>query len=207
MKNIYTTLYVVRHGQSEWNEKGLVQGQTESPLTTLGEEQAKQLGKELRHIHFDKVFASDLTRARQTAELISLERQLEIETTKLLRERQFGHYEGKPWEALRLLDEMQLTVEEDKRFSFKPHPDIESDEELVSRFITFLREVSVSYPGKTLLVVTHGGIIRALLLHLGLFTYKDTPRSAVSNTAYIQLESDGVDFFVKQTHGITTTAA
>src|SRR5258708_7946064 len=119
MKNIYTTLYVVRHGQSEWNEKGLVQGQTESPLTTLGE-------------------------------------------------RQFGDYEGKPWEALRLLDEMQLTVEEDKKFSFKPHPDIESDEELVSRFITFLREVSVSYPGKTLLVVTHGGIIRALLLHLGL---------------------------------------
>ncbi|MBI3069752.1 MAG: histidine phosphatase family protein, partial [Candidatus Levybacteria bacterium] len=61
------------------------------------------------------------------------------------------------------------------------------------RFITFLREISVAYAGKTLLIVTHGAMIRILLIHLGVGSYDDF--IAIPNTAYIKLASDGVDFF------------
>lgn len=63
---------------------------------------------------------------------------------------------------------------------------------------TYLREVAVAYQGKDILVVSHGGVMRILLDHLG----KRVARGATANTAYIKLESDGVEFFVKETEGI-----
>src|SRR3990167_4625255 len=91
----YCTIYVVRHGESEWNVKGLIQGQSDSPLTQSGERQAFLLAKELKNIKFGAVFSSDLVRAKRTADMIALERSLAIQTSKALIERNFGKLEGK----------------------------------------------------------------------------------------------------------------
>ncbi len=201
MINNYCTIYFVRHGLTDWNKKGLVQGHTDIPLNSEGEAQANGLALELKDIEFDKAFSSDLLRAKRTAEIITLEHQLKIETAEVLREREFGVIEGKSNERVKEIQRIISSLEESKRFSYKHHPSIESDEELISRLLPFLREIAVSYAGKSVLVVSHGGPIRAMLIHLGIGTYEDEIK--IANLAYIKLESDGVDFFVKETKGIS----
>lgn len=191
---------MVRHGRTDWNEKELVQGHTDIPLNSEGKTQAVNSARELKRIKFDKAFSSDLLRAKQTAEIIAQEHKLTVETTNILRERNFGYLEGQSNEKVREIQKLISSLEESKRFSYKHHPTMESDGEVVTRFLTFLREIAVSYPGKKILVVTHGGGIRTLLIKLGLFTHKN--RVKVNNLAYVKLESDGVDFFVKDTKGI-----
>ncbi|HLL60091.1 MAG TPA: histidine phosphatase family protein, partial [Candidatus Nitrosocosmicus sp.] len=166
-----TTFYIVRHGQTEWNVKGLLQGQNDSPLTENGIIQAKKLAKKLKDIHFDEVFSSDSLRAVKTAEILTLERQMNIKTAEAIRERRFGKFEGKTYEEfaseLKHLLEKFNTLTDKEKLSFKYADDIESDEEIIYRFMIFIREIAVGYRGKTILLVTHGGIMRALLIHLG----------------------------------------
>ena len=198
-----TTFYLVRHGQTEWNLKGLMQGHQDSPLTKDGENQALYVAKELGNIKFDLAFSSDLLRAKRTAEIIAKEHKLEIKVTQLLRERNFGDYEGKPQKELNIFTDYLDSLTHDKRFNFKFNSQtIESDNEISTRLITFLRETAILYPGKIILVVTHGGIIRALLIKLGYSTYHQLHHSAIENGAYLKLETDGVDFFIKEIKGV-----
>lgn len=199
----YCTLYIVRHGETDWNVNQIVQGHyNDIFLNDKGETQAKELANGLKHVRFDKIFSSDLQRARKTAEIIALERKLAVETTQVLRERKFGRFEGQHGENLKIIDDLYDTLKEEEKFTYKPFPDIESDEEVVKRFITFIREVCVAYPGKTILIVTHGGTMRTFLIHIGFLARKNALRGIISNTAYIKLLSDGVDFFIKETQGI-----
>lgn len=208
--NNYCTLYIVRHGQTEWNVKHIIQGQKDSNLTQEGITQAKNVAEAIKHIHFDAVFSSDLARTRKTAEIIALERKLAIKTSKLLRERTFGHFEGKSRDEYReetkdLLKKYQgLSEEEQWRFKFAEG--YESDEELASRFITFLREIAITYPRKNVLVVTHGGNIRTFLAKIGYIKYGELQPGSVKNAGYVKVLSDGVDFFVKETVGVIAAA-
>lgn len=202
----YCAIYLARHGETEWNAQGIIQGHKDSPLTPNGVQQAKDLAHQLQHTHFDAIFSSDLFRAQRTAAIIAIDKQLVIKTTAALREAKFGGKEGKTGEEFRrefkeLLEKRnQLTDQE--RFKFKLAPDMESDEELISRLINFLREISVAYIGKTILIITHGGPMQKLLIHLGFAAYAQLPHNSIDNTAYIRLDSDGVDFFIKETFGI-----
>jgi len=90
-------LYIVRHGETDWNVKELLQGHADIPLNKFGEEQAKQLAKKLTKVNFAIAFTSDLLRAKKTAEIIALEKKIVVRTTKTLRERYFGHFEGTKW--------------------------------------------------------------------------------------------------------------
>lgn len=200
----YCTFYIVRHGETEWNIQGLIQGHVDSPLTKAGIKQAKDLAGELKDIHFDRVYASDLLRAKRTAEIITLERKLHVETAKHLRERKFGSFEGKPVEQLWALDRLTKELSHDEMFRHKVEEDAESDEEIATRLITFLREVAVAHPRKTILIVSHGGTMRAFFIHLGLMSYAIPAKGSVSNLAYAKVLSDGVDFVVKETKGIVT---
>lgn len=200
MKNKMTIIYIVRHGETEWNIKKLIQGQADSPLTNTGIEQAKKVAKDLRNVKFDLVFASDSIRAKRTAEIIAAERKLAIETTKLLRERYFAELEGKPGKALDAYRRLYEKMNDEEIYKYRPVPNSETDEEITTRLITFLRETAITHPGKRVLVVTHGAIVRAFLVKLGYGTYKTI--GWVGNGAYIKLETDGVDFFVKKARGI-----
>ena len=84
----------------------------------------------------------------------------------------------------------------------KLYPTYETEQDLINRVLVFLREAAVTYLGKTVLVVTHGGMIRSLLMHLGFGSFDELPSGCVENTGYIVLQSDGVDFFIKETKGI-----
>lgn len=202
----YTTFYVVRHGETVWNKEGRLQGQQDSPLTENGLGQARTVAQKLKGINFDAMFSSDLLRAKRTAEIIALEHELAVDTTEALRERKFGKVEGKTHAELRndlkeIMEKFDAMPQEEK-FTYRFVEDMESDDEVATRFTTYLREMAVAYAGKTVLLVCHGGLMRAFLIKIGYGTHTELPPGTIDNTAYFKLESDGVDFVIKETDGI-----
>ena len=202
-----TTFYILRHGETENNINEILQGCTvDSPLTKKGQEQAKRIAKELSHIHFDGGFSSDLSRAKRTAEIITLERKLAIKTTQALREQCYGKYEGQPYEVIQselkeLLEEYER-LNDGEKWHFQLEEGMETDAQAGSRFITFIREIAVAYPTKTILLVSHGDVIKYFLIHIGYTTYSQLGEGSIENCSYVKIQSDGVDFFVKETKGI-----
>jgi len=150
-------------------------------------------------VKFNAVYSSDLIRAKKTAEIITLEKKLAVQTTKVLRERYFGKYQGRSFavnnEMIKLINNLKMVKGEGAK-------EVESDEKIISRLITFLREIAVTYAGKTVLMVSHGGPIRTLLIHLGFTSYENITEGGISNLSFIKLRSDGVEFFIEKTEGI-----
>ncbi len=202
--NDLTTFYFLRHGETEYNTKHIVQGQIDSPLTAEGIENIKKLAVKFRDIKFDLAFSSDLLRAKRTAEIIALEHKLAVETTELIRERSFGKYEAQHNSVLDAYYKLFSELSDEEKFTYSKD-NVESNEKLMARVITFLRETAIAYPGKTILVASHGTVLRVLLTHLGYGTHKTLPSRSVANLAWARIESDGIDFFVKETEGITFT--
>ncbi len=204
----FCTFYLVRHGETDWNTEGLVQGHSDIPLNKNGEFQAYNLGKKLKDIHFDAVFSSDLLRAKRTAEIIAQEKKLLVKTTRFLRERAFGKLEGKPslwliaWRKA-IKKGISFLTDEERKVLIKEDPEIERDSALMSRFLTFVREIAVAYAGKNVLLVSHGGLMRVFLVKVGYF--KDEDESylySITNAGYIVFQSDGSEFFIKEVVGI-----
>lgn len=150
-----TTLYFVRHGQTDWNTQGKLQGHADIPLNNAGKAEAVRLSGKISAIDFDICFSSDLQRAIGTAHILKSARPFIIKSSPALRERNYG-----PWEG-RLFSEL---LEHEK--AGHPLLNIESDEEIQKRVFPLLHEIVSNYPGATVLIVTHGSVIRSLLVHL-----------------------------------------
>lgn len=199
MNDAACRFYLVRHGETEWNARGIIQGQSDSPLTAVGEEQARLLALQLRDVPFDVAFSSDLGRAMRTAEIIVRGRGLPVRTTPLLRERRFGRYEGQPREALPPPHAGSSAA--DQR-GYGTAPDIESDEAMEARLLTFLRETARVWRGRTVLAVAHGGLMRVALTHLSPSVSGTLSHAPIANGARIVLRSDGEETTVERTVGI-----
>jgi alpha-ribazole phosphatase/probable phosphoglycerate mutase len=205
--NNLCTIYIVRHGESEANVLGakgidfkssLEYG---SKLTEKGRTQAKVLAEKFKNIKFDAIFSSDYTRTQETAAILKLERKLAVIATEVIRERQFGSWAGR-WHLVKykLHEEIRNLAEEDKmKFVFE---DVETEEHLYERFNVFLREIAIVYAAKTVLVACHGNLMRTLLWKLGWATYHQLPSGSIENTGYYIIESDGTEFYLKETHGV-----
>ncbi|MCW2703918.1 MAG: Phosphoglycerate mutase [Blastococcus sp.] len=148
------TLLLVRHGQSEWNAAGLMQGQTPHvPLTELGHAQAAAAARELALLCPGALLSSDLVRAVQTAEHCARATGLPVETTPALREQGYGLLEGRP--SRELWDVVDWT---------DPHWAADGGEslaELHGRVAAFLKELCAEPPADVIALVTHGDTIRA----------------------------------------------
>ncbi|MGY1635680.1 histidine phosphatase family protein [Geodermatophilus sp. SYSU D00742] len=148
------TLLLVRHGQSEWNAAGLMQGQTAHvPLTELGHVQAAAAARELAGLRPGALVSSDLRRAVQTAEHCAGATGLPFTTTPALREQGYGVLEGRP--SRELWDVVDWT---------DPHWAPEGGEslgELHARVGAFLKHLAAEPPAEVIALVTHGDTIRA----------------------------------------------
>ncbi len=202
MKNNLTTFYIIRHGQTDWNKNKMIQGQMDIPLNETGERQALEVAKKLKDVQFDLAFSSDLLRAKRTAEIIALEHKLAVETVNAIRERHFGELQGQPGTTLIEYIKTLRELSDEERKAHKIKPDIESDQEVINRVFTFLREIAVANPGKTVLIGTHGGVLRMILIHLGAMTYREMETRKITNGSYLVVESDGIEFFIKETSGL-----
>lgn len=199
--NNYCTFYIVRHAESKANESGIRAGQIDYELSEKGEQQAVARAADLKNINFDEAFSSDLIRAKRTAKIIATEHKLAIQATNLLRERAWGkELEGKTREETRKPLEEFHKMNYEERLKVKVFPDMESDEEIIARFITFLRETAILHPTKTILVVSHANLIRTFLTHIGFGSHQELS-GALEPSGYVKLKTDGVDFFIEQTKG------
>lgn len=141
-----TTLYLTRHGETVDNARQLMQGQTQGQLNDVGVGQAKQLRERLADTHFDAYVASDLKRAIDTARILAGPEQ-PIDTTPLLRERDWGSFTG------RYIPDLKGEVWPD---------DIETLDDLLARAGRFLDYVRTRYEGKIVLAVGHGIVNKAI---------------------------------------------
>jgi broad specificity phosphatase PhoE len=139
-----TTLLLVRHGETDWNADGRLQGHTDRPLSDFGCRQAQQLAAELADEELEAIYSSDLARARETAEIVGERLGLPVALDPDLREKDWGNWEG-------------LTTVERDRVEFVG----ESTEAHQERMLRALRRISERHPGDgRVLVVTHGGSMR-----------------------------------------------
>jgi uncharacterized phosphatase len=149
-----TDLYLVRHGETEWNRQRRIQGLTDIPLNDLGREQARTTGMLLTRRPITRIVASPLSRARETAEIIAAQLGLpEPELREPFVERNYGEAEG--------LDFHEIDVR------YPPGVEVpgrESREDVAARVIPALQSLAVEYPGEAIAVVSHGGAIRAALM-------------------------------------------
>ena len=155
------TLYVVRHGQTDWNREARIQGGTDNPLNSTGREQAAALGRTLADVRVDAVYTSSHQRARQTAAVF--EGRAPIIAMDELRERSYGKFEG--------ANEKDPAIVADwnkRRFAWTD--DMEGGEALESqsrRADAALRQIRERHNGGgTIVIVAHGGINPLLVSHL-----------------------------------------
>lgn len=149
------TLLLVRHGQSEWNAAGLMQGQTPHvPLTALGHSEAAAAAAELAALGPGALLSSDLVRAVQTAEHCAAATGLPVTVTPALREQGYGELEGRP--SRELWDVVDWT---DAHWSA---PGGESLAELHGRVEAFVKALCAESPADVIALVTHGDTIRAI---------------------------------------------
>ena len=156
-------LVVVRHGQTESNRSGTLQGQLDTALDQLGIQQAQAVARRLKKRRFDMVFSSDLNRALHTAKIIlQYHPQLQINTTPALREWNLGDLQG------RLLKDLAEKEPEIIQAFRTETPDLkipggESLAAFQNRVSTFISTLAQEHCGKRLLLVTHGGAIQRML--------------------------------------------
>jgi probable phosphoglycerate mutase len=160
------TLFLVRHGETDWNAAGRWQGQTDIPLNARGREQAREVALRLRAEGLRSIASSDLLRARATADLVAAELGLTVNHLDAgLRERRFGCFEGLTREEV-----AARFPEAWAGYLADPGPALpggESRDELVGRLLPAVASAAARLPGP-LLVVMHGGAMRALLAgHVG----------------------------------------
>lgn len=148
-------LWLVRHGTTDWNASGKIQGHADIPLNAQGEAQALEVGRKLSDLHFDSVWSSDLARARRTAQLAGF---LRAYPERRLRELDFGGCEGLTWDQLDGLTRDDLMAYEGFRA-----PGGEATADLTRRVTEFVETL----PEGRHLVFTHGGVVRSLLHECG----------------------------------------
>lgn len=181
-----TEFVLIRHGETEWNASGRLQGGSDVPLSDRGIAQANMVADELRNTSWDVIISSPLQRAFQTAAIIVKALGLDenvIVTNPEFRERSYGLAEG-------------LTIaERDNRFPDGFWPESESNDELNTRVAAALYDLLETSGGKKILVIAHGGWIRAALRIASGFD-PSVMSHQIPNTSRTNLCHDGENWLV-----------
>jgi broad specificity phosphatase PhoE len=191
-----TTIYLTRHGETEWNMLNKLQGWHDSKLTRKGITHAQALGKTLQDVHFDAVFSSPSGRAFSTAQHILCERSHLIQTDERLKEMHLGKWEGQTQEEIKQFDAMQLEYFWNNPVLYTPQIG-ESYEDLLKRSIHFMNELTSKYPNETILLVTHAITLKSITTHykkLPLEKFWDSPYIHGTSLTVFQIENEKATF-------------
>jgi probable phosphoglycerate mutase len=170
-----TTLVLVRHGETDWNRDGRIQGQTDVPLNERGRDQARQLADTLAGSRFDAVYASNLARARETAEIVAARVGLPVIVDEDLRELDFGAWEGLTGDEIRA--RWPEAFERWASVGLERYDGGESHEQLSTRVLAATRRLAAIHQGGEILLVAHGGPLRAILMEAEGLDYRTERRT------------------------------
>lgn len=159
-----TRLYLIRHGETDWNRAGLLQGTTDVPLNAAGREQAEELARRMAPLRLDAAYTSPLRRARATADVVLRGRDVPLRAMPELREMSYGLWQGRSLEpGGRCNPGLEWRWREDPwRVRF---PGGESLPEVERRAADALHRILLAHAGQRVLVCGHGHLNRVLLIH------------------------------------------
>jgi broad specificity phosphatase PhoE len=193
-----TNIFLVRHGETEWNKHKRLQGNKDSPLTPGGMKQADKVKKSLQQFSIDHAYVSPLKRARDTLEIILKDSELKAVIKDSLREINLGPWEGKTRQetALSHPDEYMAFWEKPDLFNL---PGADTFQELQNRMVEELESIFANGKYKNILVVSHWIAIKVAVAH-----YSSTPLAHLSriidpvNGGFLCLSKRGEDVFIQQ---------
>lgn len=169
-------LCIVRHGETDWNSQGILQGWMDVTLNRLGRQQARAMAAQFDRTGFAAVWSSPLIRARETAEIVAPLIRLPFPRFHDgLMERNFGIFQGVPKAELAELNpvELQLIMKRNPAGHFEGG---ETMDEFADRVLAALAEIGAAHPGQQALVITHGWVMDVVTRHIN-----GLPRSAILN--------------------------
>lgn len=154
-------LFLIRHGQTDWNFEQRFQGQSDIPLNAVGHRQASDLAERFASESFDVVYSSDLQRALETAHIVTgLSTDIKIEPR--LREISFGDWEGLTYDEIKEKHPAVLAEWENDVYQKAP-PNGETVGQLVQRVQSVLISLQAEHANQTVLIVGHGGVLQSLI--------------------------------------------
>ena len=186
---VTTRVVLIRHGETEWNRDRRIQGQTDTPLSALGQQQALAIGQRLKRERFTAIYASDLQRAWNTALAIGQATLAERPDApqpiadRRLREMDFGEWEGKTSAEIAASHPEEHARSKHRDADFRI-PGGESFRDLYERTVDAVTSLVDAHPGGALCVVAHGGILDMMYRHTHAIPL-DQPRVfSLYNAAY-----------------------
>jgi probable phosphoglycerate mutase len=182
----------IRHGETLWNTEGRVMGQLDSPLSSLGEKQAKAIAVRLSREPLQHLYCSDLGRAVQTARFISKQCGIEHVSDKRLRERHMGVFQGltRSEKKAKYADIWKLCKAGGADYLIPGGG--ESQNQRLARSIDVMNNLADAHVDETIVIVSHDGILRGFLSHvLGLDTLRETQIVRANATYNSFLKIDG----------------
>lgn len=197
-----TTLYLVRHGETDWNKQGLIQGQQDIQLNQTGRQQAEKLQPFFQSHEVDHYYSSDLKRAHETGVIATESMSIQIQQDNGLRERCFGKYETHTRKYIR------ETWDPDFFHKSKGEPDgpIEGAEGILDfqkRSVDTISKIAVRHSGQRLAIFTHGGVIRSWLSYWLQIPMTLPRRFEVKNTSIHICFSDPEISWIIDSIGVT----
>lgn len=144
-------LYLVRHGQTDWNIHWKIQGRSDIPLNDTGRKQAHITGEKSKNIKIDRIIASPLVRAYETAQIINEYHHVPLSVDNRLMERDFGIFEGRYKEDFNFEEFWDYDLNK----SYEASEDVHS---FFTRIYDYLDELNKTYPEESIMIVAHGGV-------------------------------------------------
>lgn len=186
-------LFVFRHGETDWNREGRLQGHTDTPLNATGLAQAEALADRLRGHRLDAVLSSDLSRALTTARIVAEALGVPLATDLGLRETNVGAAEGMIWADAKARFGEELTERwySDNDVAF---PGGETGLATLTRGLAALRRFAVAQPHRRIGVSTHGAMVRQLVKHS--LPPGSTPARAPNTALFVLLYEPAADCLV-----------
>ena len=188
-----TTILLARHGETDWNVERRFQGHADPPLNETGRAQARALAEELARDEVHAVYTSDLSRARETAEIVAARAGVPVVPLRELREIDVGEWQGLTWNEIE-----ERYPDGARRWHASGHgwETGETYEELAERFVAALRRVAADNPGRRVVVVAHGGTTRAVRAFLEGRSAAESRRHSrpIGNCEVFQIRVEGETF-------------
>lgn len=181
-----TEIFLIRHGETVWNTKKLIQGQLDSPLTDNGIRQSNLLSKRIKKINPDIIYTSDLKRAIDTANIINQHINKDVIKISGVRERHWGVFQGADWPKVKKFFPTQYKYykNDSKNYTI---PNGESYNQVAKRTMDSLSDIIKNHRNQKIVVVTHGGVISPLIRNLLSIPYKTHRKFMISNTSITKL--------------------
>ncbi|TSB45211.1 histidine phosphatase family protein [Alkalicoccobacillus porphyridii] len=155
-------LYLIRHGESQGNLEGKIQGSMDFPLSSLGEKQVDLIGSFFKDIHLDTLYSSDLTRAYETAKKIGEVKDVTIHTWDKIREVHLGPMQGLTREEIKV----KYPITQEKSIITSGIAGTETVDELTARCEYVLDQLTKVHKKDSVALVSHGGFISIFLMYL-----------------------------------------